>query len=107
MSATRSANIRELLRLSCPYDDPDSSPAEIALQVVRKTLRAAPYRIDIHTIVPTPMTPRDRPYRLEVLVKTLYKFFHIIIHQVFNLFFSLCIIIAVEPFLGFRQHLLF
>ena len=88
MSATRSANIRELLRLSVPYDDPDFLAREIALQVVRKTLRRSTYRIDIHTIGATPMTPRRPPRtELEVLVKTLYKFFHIIIHQVFNLFF--------------------
>ena len=91
-----------------PYDDPDFLAREIALQVVRKTLRRSTYRIDIHTIGAHSHDPaKTASTELEVLVKTLYKFFHIIIHQVFNLFFSLCIIIAVEPFLGFRQHLLF
>ena len=91
-----------------PYDDPDFLAREIALQVVRKTLRRSTYRIDIHTIGAHSHDPaKTARTELEVLVKTLYKFFHIIIHQVFNLFFSLCIIIAVEPFLGFRQHLLF
>ena len=86
MSATRSANIREVLRLSCP-DDPDLLAREVALQVVRKTLRRSAYRIDIHTIGPHAHNPAQTARtELEVLVKTLYKFFHIVIHQVFNLF---------------------
>ena len=81
---------------------------EVLLQIVGKPLSGSTYRIDIHTIGAHSHDPaKTARTELEVLVKTLYKFFHIIIHQVFNLFFSLCIIIAVEPFLGFRQHLLF
>ena len=90
------------------YDDPDFLAREVALQVVRKTLRRSAYRIDIHTIGPHAHNPaKTARTELEVLVKTLYKFFHIVIHQVFNLFFRFCIVIAVEPFLRFRQHLLF
>lgn len=82
MSATRSANIRELLRLSCPTTTRISSPAKLRF-VVRKTLRRSTYRIDIHTIGAHSHDPaKTARTELEVLVKTLYKFFHIIIHRI-------------------------
>jgi len=97
MSATRSANIRELLRRIVADRHADPLAREILFQVVGEPLRGHAHRIDVHA-VGTHAHDAAQAARTEfqILVKALGQLLPIVIHQIAHLLFGRFVVVAVE-----------
>ena len=82
----------------------DPLAREILFQVVGKPLRGHAHRIDVHA-VGTHAHDAAQAARTEfqILVKALGQLLPIVIHQIAHLLFGRFVVVAVEPFLRFRQ----
>ena len=90
------------------HGDADLLARKVLFKVVRETLRGGSDRIDVHAVrTHAHDAAQASRTEFEILVEALYEFFHVVVHQVFDLFLGLLVIGAVEPCLGFFQHQLF
>ena len=86
------------------HGDPDLLAREVLAQVVGKPLCGSAYRVDVHA-VGTHAHDAAQAARTEfqILVKALGQLLPIVIHQIAHLLFGRFVVVAVEPFLRFRQ----
>ena len=90
------------------HGDPDLLAREVLAQVVGKPLCGSAYRVDVHAVgTHAHDAAQAARTEFEVFVKALDKFFHIVVHQVFNLLLGSFVIVAVKPCLRLFQHRLF
>ena len=90
------------------HGDPNLLAREVLAQVVGKPLCGSAYRVDVHAVgTHAHDAAQAARTEFEVFVKALDKFFHIIVHQVFNLLLGSFVIVAVKPCLRLFQHRLF
>ena len=90
------------------HGDPDLLAREVLAQVVGKPLCGSAYRVDVHAVgTHAHDAAQAACTEFEVFVKALDKFFHIVVHQVFNLLLGSFVIVAVKPCLRLFQHRLF
>ena len=88
-----------------PHGHADRLAREVLLQVVRKTLRRSAHRIDVHPVgTHAHDAAQTARTKLEVLVEALDELLHIVLHQIFDLFFGLVVIMTVQPGLRLFQH---
>ena len=90
------------------HGDPNLLAREVLAQVVGKPLCGSAYRVDVHAVgTHAHDAAQAARTEFEVFVKALDKFFHIVVHQVFNLLLGSFVIVAVKPCLRLFQHRLF
>ena len=90
------------------HGDPNLLAREVLAQVVGKPLCGSAYRVDVHAVgTHAHDAAQAARTEFEVFVKALDKFFHIVVHQVFNPLLGSFVIVAVKPCLRLFQHRLF